>query len=114
MVSFQRPNFRRDTGSPGRVSETLVAANIGQAFGVLPGPILTTERLILPRWRESDREPFSGMNTDPRVMEFFPALLSRQESETMVDRIEAHFDAHGFGLWAAELRQVKSFVGFIA
>ena len=53
------------------------------------------------------------MNSDPRVMEFFPALLSRQESEAMVDRIEAHFDAHGFGLWAAELRQVKSLVGFI-
>ena len=51
------------------------------------------------------------MNSDPRVMEFFPALLSRQESEAMVDRIEAHFDAHGFGVWAAELRQVKSLVG---
>jgi len=82
-------------------------------FRVLPNRILTTDRLILRRWRESDREPFSGMNSDPRVMEFFPALLSRQESEAMVDRIEAHFDAHGFGLWAAELRQVKSLVGFI-
>lgn len=31
----------------------------------------------------------------------------------MVDRIEAHFGVHGFGLWAAELRHVKSFIGFV-
>jgi RimJ/RimL family protein N-acetyltransferase len=53
------------------------------------------------------------MNADPGVMKFFPALLSRQESDAMVDRIEAHFGAHGFGLWAAELRQATSFIGFI-
>lgn len=53
------------------------------------------------------------MNADPRVMKFFPAPLSRQESDAMVDRMEAHFRVHGFGLWAAELWQVKSFIGFI-
>ncbi len=37
---------------------------------------LKTERLLLRRWRDSDRLPFQQMNADPRVMEFFPALLS--------------------------------------
>ena len=46
-------------------------------------------------------------------MHFFPALLSRQESDSIVDRIEAHFEAHGFGLWAAELQRGNSFAGFI-
>jgi RimJ/RimL family protein N-acetyltransferase len=71
------------------------------------------KRLILRRWRQSDRDPFARINADPRVMEFFPALLSHKESDSMVDRIEAHFDAHGFGLWAAELRQDGTFVGFV-
>ena len=75
--------------------------------------ILATERLILRRWRDSDREPFASMNADSRVMEFFAALLSREDSDSMVDKIESHFDEHGFGLCAAELRQDGTFIGFI-
>ena len=77
-------------------------------------PKLGTERLILRKWRESDREPFARMNADPAVMEYFPAPLSRQESDALVDRAEAHLEQHGFGPWAAELRASKEFVGYIA
>jgi len=72
-----------------------------------------SERLILRRWRESDREPFARMNADPKVMEFFPAMLSRQESDELADRIEAHFAEHGFGGCAAELKKTGEFIGFI-
>ena len=74
---------------------------------------VTTDRLILRRWRESDRKPFAGLNADPRVMEFLPGVLSRNESDQVVDRIEDHFEVHGFGLCAAELRQDHSLIGFI-
>lgn len=74
---------------------------------------LRTERLLLRRWRREDREPFAAMNADPRVMEFFPALLSRAESDARVDRIEAHFKQHGFGLWAVEIAGGAPFAGFI-
>ena len=50
---------------------------------------LTTERLILRQWKPSDREDFALINSDPRVMEFLPAVLSRQESDKLCDRIEA-------------------------
>src|SRR5262249_27810186 len=49
----------------------------------------------------------------PRVMEFFPAPLSREESDAQVDRIEAHFDRHGFAQWAVEIPGVAPFAGFI-
>ena len=75
--------------------------------------ILDTNRLILRQWLVSDREPFVRLNADPRVMEFFPALLAPEESISMIDRIEAHFEVHGFGLYAAELRQDHTFIGFI-
>ncbi len=52
------------------------------------------------------------MNADRRVMEFFPAPLTRQESEAAAGRIRGHFDAHGFGLWAVELVGSAPFVGF--
>jgi RimJ/RimL family protein N-acetyltransferase len=75
--------------------------------------ILTTDRLILRRWRDSDLEPFARINADPRVMDFMPAVLSRDESDRMAERIDAHFREHGFGLYAAELRADRSFIGFI-
>jgi RimJ/RimL family protein N-acetyltransferase len=53
------------------------------------------------------------MNADPRVMEFFPKRLTREESDAMVDRIESHFRAKGFGLYAAELRDDGRFVGYV-
>jgi RimJ/RimL family protein N-acetyltransferase len=68
--------------------------------------------LRLREWRESDREPFARMNADPRVMEFFPSVLSRQESDHLADRIETHFRRHGFGAWAVELGQTAEFIGF--
>jgi RimJ/RimL family protein N-acetyltransferase len=74
---------------------------------------IETERLILREWREEDREPFARMNCDPAVMEFFPAMLSRTESDALVDRIEAHFAATGFGVWATELKATGEFIGFV-
>jgi len=74
---------------------------------------LETERLILRPWRPEDREPFARMNADPAVMEFFPACLSRAESDQGVDRIEKHFRERSFGLFAAELRRDGAFIGFI-
>jgi RimJ/RimL family protein N-acetyltransferase len=75
--------------------------------------IAKTERLILRRWRESDRQPFAALNADARVVEFFPRALSPDESNLFVDRIEAHHDQYGFGFCAAELIADQAFVGFI-
>ncbi len=72
-----------------------------------------TERMLLRRWRDADREPFARMNADPRVMEHFPAPLTRAQSEAMIHNIEARFVDRGFSLWAAELRSSGEFLGFI-
>ena len=74
---------------------------------------LRTGRLLLRRWRPDDRIPFAALNADPRVMEHFPAPLSREESDRLAAHIEAHFDRHGFGLWAVEILRVAPFAGFV-
>lgn len=74
---------------------------------------IRTERLWLRRWRAEDREPFAALNADPRVMEFFPSTLSREQSDAVVDRIEQTFEETGFGLWAVEAPGVAEFVGFV-
>jgi RimJ/RimL family protein N-acetyltransferase len=73
---------------------------------------LSGGRVRLRRWREEDRDAFAAINSDARVMEFFPAPLSRVESDAMADRIEKHFGEHGFGLWAIEIPGVAPFIGF--
>jgi 3-dehydroquinate dehydratase/shikimate dehydrogenase len=74
---------------------------------------IETDRLILRRWQSSDVEPFVSLNRDPRVMEFFPATLSRSETEAMIISIEDRIGRDGIGLWAAERKEPRGFIGFI-
>src|SRR5258705_13271542 len=45
-------------------------------------------------------------------MAHFPAPLTHAESDAFVDRVEAHFDDHGYGLFAVEVAGTGEFVGF--
>jgi RimJ/RimL family protein N-acetyltransferase len=76
-------------------------------------PELRTDRLYLRRWCATDREPFAALNADLRVMEYFPAVLPREESDALAERIDSHFEQYGFGLWAIEIADVTPFAGFI-
>jgi RimJ/RimL family protein N-acetyltransferase len=76
------------------------------------GPELRSRRLLLRRWRDSDRAPFAALNADPEVMEFFASPLTRRESDTVVERIEAEFERRGYGLWALEVAATGEFIGF--
>ena len=75
--------------------------------------MIQTDRLLLRRWRDADREPFAAMNSDPAVMEHMQGLMSRERSDGFVDRIEEHWEAHGWGLWAIEVPDVAPFVGYV-
>ena len=74
--------------------------------------ILSTARLHLRPWRESDLAPFAALNADARVMEHFPARLSREQSDAMAARIMAKLDSQGWGLWAVEVVGGEPFIGF--
>ena len=72
---------------------------------------IRTERLLMRRWRDEDRAPFAAMNGDPTVMRYYPRTMTPEESDAFVDRIEAAFDEHGYGLWAVELD--GEFTGYV-
>ena len=76
-------------------------------------PELRTPRLLLRRWRDTDRPLFAALNADPLVMEHFPAPLGPNESDDLVDRIEAGFEERGWGLWAVEVPGATPFAGFV-
>jgi len=77
-----------------------------------PGEV-RTDRLLLRRWHEPDREPFAALNADPAVMEHMQGLLPRDRSDAFAERIEAHWESHGWGLWAVEVPGVGPFIGFV-
>ncbi len=77
-------------------------------------PTLHTERLVLRGWTPADRAPFAALNADPAVVRWIGSgtPMSRAASDELVDGIEEHWRAHGFGLWAVEERSGGAFAGF--
>jgi len=75
--------------------------------------IFESDRLGFREWTEADKAPFGKMNANEEVMKFFPKLMTQTESDSLVQRINQHFDNNGFGLWAVEVKETNEFIGFI-
>ncbi|MEU4896440.1 GNAT family N-acetyltransferase [Streptomyces sp. NPDC044780] len=73
---------------------------------------LHTDRLVLRGWRKSDLDPWAAMNADPRVREYFPDILTREQSTASAARFQADLDRRGWGWWAVEVRATGEFIGF--
>ena len=77
-------------------------------------PELRAGRVLLRGWREGDLAPLAALNADPRVMEHYPALLDRAQSDTFVrERVVPQFAERGYGLWAVEVPGVAPFIGYV-
>jgi ribosomal-protein-alanine N-acetyltransferase len=74
---------------------------------------LTTGRLRLRGWRDSDLPAFAALNADPRVMAFLPKPLSFAESAAYAQRIRDHQAEPGCRHWVIEAPGVASLVGLI-
>jgi RimJ/RimL family protein N-acetyltransferase len=74
---------------------------------------LRTQRLVLRPWLGTDHEPFARLNADPNVMEFFPRLHDRSESDAMAGIIAQRIERDGYGLWAVEVPGEIEFAGFV-
>jgi 3-dehydroquinate dehydratase/shikimate dehydrogenase len=72
-----------------------------------------TSRLILRPWREDDLEPFAKLNADPCVREFFPSIMSREESDREARLIMKFMQERGWCFWAVEVPNVAKFIGMI-
>jgi len=75
--------------------------------------ILETARLGLRDWQESDVPLFAAMCSDPRVMEFFPKTLTKEEAREMITRLKQHIAVKGYGFWAVDIKATGEFIGFV-
>ncbi|KYG64138.1 GNAT family acetyltransferase [Bdellovibrio bacteriovorus] len=74
---------------------------------------LETERLIIRRWKPEDLDSFAALCADPEVMEHFPATLSRQETQSLIDRMNTNHNKDGYSFMACELKSTGDFIGFV-
>jgi RimJ/RimL family protein N-acetyltransferase len=75
-----------------------------------------TTRLRLERWsRDAHGDGLAAMNAQPEVLRYLGggSGLTRAESDEASMRIAAHWDAYGFGLWAAVERATGEMLGFV-
>ena len=65
---------------------------------------LAGKRVLLRPWQDRDADDFAAMNADPRVMEFFVAPLSREESDALFARMRASFtEERQWGWWCVDI-----------
>lgn len=72
-----------------------------------------TSRLVLRSWTPEDLPRFVTMNKDARVMRYFPALLTDEETETFYNRIQDELNRNGWGLYAVEIKSTGHFIGYV-
>lgn len=72
-----------------------------------------SERLLLRQWREEDLAPVAALNADPEVREYFPGLMSQEESDAQVAKFIELINENGWGFWAAERMEDGQCIGFI-
>ena len=60
-------------------------------------------RVKLRQWRDADCAAFAQLNADPVAMEFFPAILTLEESDAMVQRCRDAIEQRGWGFWCLEI-----------
>ncbi len=73
---------------------------------------IETERLVLREWSDADKPAYIEMNRDEDVMEFFPSILTAEQSLQHIERINELIKKSGYGLFAAERKEDGAFIGF--
>jgi RimJ/RimL family protein N-acetyltransferase len=75
-------------------------------------PELTTDRLRLRQWRESDVDDFHAFYRDPQSEAVYGKDTSRSDVWRRIALIIGHWHFRGYGLWALEDRASGTFAGY--
>lgn len=75
--------------------------------------LFTSERLGFRNWNDSDIEKMAAINNDPDVMEFFPALFTRDQTADFITRMQTMFAEKKYCYFAVDELSSGNFCGFI-
>jgi RimJ/RimL family protein N-acetyltransferase len=68
----------------------------------------------LRRWHSDDLDGFAAVNAQPEVMRYIHdgRTLDRAATAERLVKYQRHWDEHGFGLYAVEIKQTGELAGF--
>lgn len=75
--------------------------------------IFTSERLGFRNWTEKDKPKMATINSDTKVMEFFPRVRNKKQTGEFIDRMKKQYAANGFCYFAVDKLENNEFIGFI-
>lgn len=75
--------------------------------------LFKSERLGFRDWLDSDKSEMFIINSDPKVMEFFPSLPSQEQTEQFVEKMKHQFNEKGLCYFAVDKLINNEFIGFI-
>ena len=75
--------------------------------------IFTSERLGFRNWKITDVDLLYQINSDKKVMQFFPSIQTKEKTENFIDRMQNQYQEKGFCYFAVEILKTKEFIGFI-
>ncbi len=75
--------------------------------------IFTSERLGFRNWNLTDIDKMHEINSDEKVMEFFPKILTKKQTNEFIERMKTQFQDKGFCYFAVDKLEDNEFIGFI-
>jgi RimJ/RimL family protein N-acetyltransferase len=73
---------------------------------------LETPRMTIRPWQPSDLPAFAAMIADTEVRRYYhPSLLTRMESDAVMESCMQHLDRHGFAFLALERKEDRALIG---
>jgi RimJ/RimL family protein N-acetyltransferase len=73
--------------------------------------VIETERLLLRRFTDADRDTVARWNADVEYTRHLAGVQTREESDEAFERWQRHWVERGFGLLAVEWRETGELIG---
>lgn len=78
-----------------------------------PEYCFTSPRLGFRNWTVADIPKMSAISGDPKVMEFFPAVATPEQTENFILRMQVMYEVKGYCYFAVDRLDTHEFIGFI-
>ena len=75
--------------------------------------LFTSDRLGFRNWTTTDIDKMHKINSDEKVMEFFPGIPTKEQTTEFVKRMISQLDDKGFCYFAVDKLDDNEFIGFI-
>ncbi len=75
--------------------------------------LFQSERLGFRNWVKQDLQPMYSICSDPKVMAYFPSMLTLEDTSAFINRMMIEFDQKGYCYFATDHLQTGELIGFI-